>query len=230
MSKYPSLWKNKNECHKLTTVRDNDWNEILFDLKETFGRACLVKHGMDTVKGLKSVWASLRGYYMSLERKRKGSSGASAEGNFYLAMLQFCVMFYYHQKKNSITDVRIPPWPFYASMHFLRESLVCLPTKSSLDVGANTSEDNVSTSGRIAKWSPREAKNKKMMNERFILAMENIGGKISENSGDSNCSKKEDGSDVDPFFLWLAAEYKKMEPEKQKAFKRDVTMTMHNHM
>ena len=228
VSKYPSIWKNKSEFHKLTNVRENDWEEILSALKDKFGRACLSIHSMATVKGLKSVWASLRGYYMGLERKRKGSSGASAAGNFYLSMFQFCFKFYHDQKK-PITDVWIPPWPYYASMHFLRESLTCLPTKSSLGEGAdNTLEDNTSTSGRIAKWQPKDAaKKKKMINERFILAMENIGGKISETSGGP---KQEDCSKVDPFFMWLDAEYKKLEPEKQKAFKRDVTMTVTNYM
>ena len=80
VSKFPSIWKNKNECHKLGNVRENDWNEILSGLKEKFGTACLKRHRMDTVKGIKSIWNSLRGRYRVLDKKQKGTTGSSAAG------------------------------------------------------------------------------------------------------------------------------------------------------
>ena len=70
----------KNENHKLNNVKDNDWNEILFALKEKFGTDALTRHRMNTVKGLKSVWNSLRGRYRMLDKQQKGTTGASAAG------------------------------------------------------------------------------------------------------------------------------------------------------
>ena len=109
-------------------------------------------------------------------------------------------------------------------MHFLRESLACLPTQSSID-----EEGDQSTTGKkIAKWNPKEArKSQAKMNERFINVMEGIGQKIVGNKDEQ---KTEPSNEGNPFMRWVASEYDKLDPENQKALKRDITMAVTNYM
>lgn len=143
-----------------------------------------------------------------------------------LQCFKFVSTLLFRQKKY-ISEVRIPDWPFYASMTFLRESLACLPTSSSVGVGDEGTEGSSSSGSGIQKWHPKEARvqHKKKMSERLITAMENIS------SGSSQRKEiREEDNEEDAFFSWIRSAYKNMEPEKKKAFKGDITTAMIKYM
>ena len=109
-------------------------------------------------------------------------------------------------------------------MHFLRESLACLPTSSSLDGGdfGGVAMDQAPSGSqkKPAKWSPAEARHsKKKFQERLITVIEN---NVNQ--------RKEQGEEKDAFLSFVAETYKKQDEEGKKAFRKDVTSAMLKYM